>query len=125
MEFRREVKTENNTWEYLHINGILKYEIGLCPHQANTVELKKKKKFETSLVVQLLRLCPSNAGGVGSIPGQRTEIPHAAWHSQKDRKKYGALGQPRGMVWGGRREEGSGWGTYVNLWRIHFDIWQI
>jgi len=26
----------------------------------------------------------------------------------------GALGQPRRMVWGGRREEGSG----------HFDIWQ-
>ena len=25
----------------------------------------------------------------------------------------GALGQPRGMVWGGRREEGSGWGTHV------------
>jgi len=35
-----------------------------------------------------------------------------------------ALGQPRGMVWGGRREEGSGWGTHVYLWRIHFDIWQ-
>ena len=49
---------------------------------------KKKKKFETSLVVHLLRLCPSNAGGVGSIPGQGTEIPHAAWHSQKERKKY-------------------------------------
>ena len=28
------------------------------------------------------------------------------------------------MVWGGRREEGSGWGTHVYLWRIHFDIWQ-
>ena len=27
----------------------------------------------------------------------------------------GALGQPRGMVWGGRREEGSGWGTHVYL----------
>ena len=25
---------------------------------------------------------------------------------------------------GGRREEGSGWGTYVYLWQIHFDIWQ-
>ena len=25
---------------------------------------------------------------------------------------------------GGRREEGSGWGTQVYLWRIHFDIWQ-
>ena len=36
----------------------------------------------------------------------------------------GALGRPRGMVWGGRREEGSGWGTYVYLWQIHFDIWQ-
>ena len=36
----------------------------------------------------------------------------------------GALGQPRGMVWGGRMEEGSGWGTHVYLWRIHFNIWQ-
>ena len=36
----------------------------------------------------------------------------------------GALGRPREMVWGGRREEGSGWGTHVYLWRIHFDIWQ-
>ena len=36
----------------------------------------------------------------------------------------GALGRPRGMVWGGWREEGSGWGTHVYLWRIHFDIWQ-
>ena len=36
----------------------------------------------------------------------------------------GALGRPRGMVWGGKREEGSGWGTHVCLWRIHFDIWQ-
>ena len=36
----------------------------------------------------------------------------------------GALGQPRGMVRGGRREEGSGWETHVYLWRIHVDIWQ-
>jgi len=35
-----------------------------------------------------------------------------------------ALGRPREMVWGGRREEGSGWGTHVYLWQIHFDIWQ-
>ena len=27
----------------------------------------------------------------------------------------GALGRPRGMVWGGRREEGSGWGARVYL----------
>ena len=36
----------------------------------------------------------------------------------------GALGRPRGMEWGGRREEGSGWGTQIYLWWIHFDIWQ-
>ena len=36
----------------------------------------------------------------------------------------GALGRPRGMEWGGRREEGSGWGTHVYLWWIHVDIWQ-
>ena len=36
----------------------------------------------------------------------------------------GALGQPRGMVRGRRKEEGSGWETHVYLWWIHFDIWQ-
>ena len=25
---------------------------------------------------------------------------------------------------GRRREEGSGWGAHVYLWRIHFDTWQ-
>ena len=55
--------------------------------------------FGTTLVVQRLRLCPPNAGGPGSIPGQVTrshmlqlrvhmlqlKILHAAtktWHSQ-------------------------------------------
>ena len=36
----------------------------------------------------------------------------------------GALGRPRGMVRGGRRGEGSGWGTCVYLWWIRVDIWQ-
>ena len=40
-------------------------------------------------------------------------------------RKAATVGRPRGMEWGGRREEGSGWGTHVYLWRIHFDIWQI
>ena len=42
----------------------------------------------------------------------------------KDSLGAGALGRPRRMVWGGRREEGSGWGTHIYLWQIHFDIWQ-
>ena len=42
----------------------------------------------TSLTVQWLRLhhAPS-AEDMGLIPGQGTKIPHAAWHSQKKRKK--------------------------------------
>ena len=36
----------------------------------------------------------------------------------------GALRRPRGMVRGGRREGGSGWGTCAYLWWIHVDIWQ-
>jgi len=42
----------------------------------------------------------------------------------KGLSRASALGRPRGMVWGGRREEGSGRGTHVYLWQIHFDIWQ-
>ena len=36
----------------------------------------------------------------------------------------GALGRPRGMVQGGRWEGCSGWGTHVNLWLIHVNVWQ-
>ena len=35
-----------------------------------------------------------------------------------------ALGRPRGMVSGGRRVKGSGWGAHVYLRRICFDVWQ-
>jgi len=30
----------------------------------------------------------------------------------------------RGIVWGERWEEGSGWGTRVHPWQIHVDVWQ-
>ena len=35
-----------------------------------------------------------------------------------------ALGRPRGMGQRGRREGGSGWGTHVNPWLIHVNVWQ-
>jgi len=35
-----------------------------------------------------------------------------------------ALRQPRGMVRGGRREGGSGWGTCAYPWQIHVEVWQ-
>ena len=105
-------------------------------------------EFRTFLVVGWLRLLVTNAGGPVLIPGQRTKslmlqlkslsaarnvkIPHAEGHKEDRRSHLLQLiqpsqinmGWPRGMVWGGRREEGSGWGIHVYLWRIHFDIWQ-
>ena len=38
--------------------------------------------------------------------------------------RAGALGRPRGMQWGGRWEGGTGWGTHVNPWLIHVNVWQ-
>ena len=40
-----------------------------------------------SLVVQWLGLCASTAGGMGSIPGGGTKIPHAPWYGQKQKEK--------------------------------------
>ena len=36
----------------------------------------------------------------------------------------GALGRPRGIGWRGRWDGGLGWGTHVNPWLIHFNVWQ-
>ena len=38
--------------------------------------------------------------------------------------RAGALGRPRGMGWRGRQEGGLGWGTHVNPWLIHVNVWQ-
>ena len=82
---------------------------------------KKKRKKETHLILR---------AGASKITLQLVDniIYEMSRQSRFDARYWmlgaGALGRPRGMVWGGRREEGSGWGTHVYLWRIHFDIWQ-
>ena len=43
---------------------------------------------KTFLVVQCLRLHTSNTGDVGSIPGWRTKIPHAAHHGGKKQHTF-------------------------------------
>ena len=39
-------------------------------------------------MVQWLGLCASAAGGMGSIPGWGTKIPHAARHSQEKKQEF-------------------------------------
>ena len=36
----------------------------------------------------------------------------------------GALGRPRGSWWRGKWVGGSGWGTHVNPWLFHFNVWK-
>ena len=38
--------------------------------------------------------------------------------------RAGALGRPSGMGGGGCWAGGSGWGTRVNPWLIHVNVWQ-
>ena len=40
-----------------------------------------------SMVVQCLGLCVSPTGGLGSIPGQGSKIPHAAQQQKKKKKR--------------------------------------
>ena len=49
--------------------------------------LQKKKKTRNPLAVQWLGFRASTAGGMGSIPGQGTKIPHAMQHGQKERER--------------------------------------
>ena len=38
--------------------------------------------------------------------------------------KASALGQPRGMEWGGRWEAVQDGGTPTHVWLIHVDVWE-
>ena len=52
-----------------------------------TVHSKKKKKIAVLFFSLLwLRLCTSNARGMGLIPGPRIKIPQAVRHGQKSKK---------------------------------------
>ena len=57
-----------------------------------------KQQTGTSLVVQGLGLCNSNAGGTGSIPGQGTKIPQAAYSQKKEKKKENQTNQQLSKV---------------------------
>jgi len=104
----------------VQVNPLCKVQLAICHHKAgrakdlweNKEKVLRKKKIK---------------GGRGLEKWQTGECKTSC-QSRFDAGYWmlgaSALGLPGGMVWGGRREEGSGWGTHVYLWRIHFDIWQ-
>ena len=63
--------------------------------------MNEEQSWGTSWAVQWLRLCTSIAGGLGSIPGWGTKIPHATRCSQKEKKRTEVSGRRIGMwQWG-------------------------
>ena len=96
-----------------------------------TITLYTRQQKRQWCIEQSFRLCEKGRGwdDLGEWHWNMYNIVYEMSRQSRFNARYwmlgaGALGRPRGMVWGGRREEGSGWGTRVCLWWIHFDIWQ-
>jgi len=96
-----------------------------------TTTLYTRQQKRHWCIEQFFGLCGRGRGGddLGEWHWNTYNSIYETSHQSRFDARYwmlgaGALGRPRGMVWGGRREEGSRWGTRVYLWRIHFDIWQ-
>ena len=73
----------NNSWSILYS----RLQIDLWTKWTiieNWIRKVKKGDFPGGTVI---RNSPSNAGDMGSIPGQGTKIPHATWCSQRQNKQ--------------------------------------
>ena len=73
---------------------------GPCPHRPQPAfclwkNFSQRISLGTSLIVQWLRLRPSNAGGTGSIPGQGTKIPHAVSAAIKKKERKSLISEMR------------------------------
>ena len=87
---------------------------------------KQKKRHRCT--EQTLGLCGEGEGGMfwensieTSILSRVKQITSTGWMQETC---AGTLVRPRGMGWGGRQEERSGWGIHVNPWLIHVNVWQ-
>ena len=105
------------------INSMVSFLLNLHVGSSNQTPAIKFLPNQKSALASHCLLCVASCSVVSVI---RMEM---AWQLSRFDSRYwmlgaGALGQPRGMVWRGRREEGSGWGAHVYLWQIRFDVWQ-
>ena len=93
---------------------------------AQSVEQKKRHRC----IEQSFRLCGRRRGWDVSREEHRN-VYYLGWNRSpaqvgcmRQALRPGALGRPRGIGWRGRWEGGSGWGTHVNPWLFHFNVWQ-
>ena len=96
-----------------------------------TITLYTRQQKRHWCIEQSLGLCGRGRGwdDLGEWHWNMYNVTYEASRQSRLDARYwtleaGALGRPRGMVWGGRREAGSAWGTRVYLWQIHVDIWE-
>ena len=90
----------------------------------------QNRKRDTDVQNRLLDSVGEGKGGMfrensieTSILSRVKQITSPGWMHEIS-TQAGALGRPKGMGCGGRREGGSGWGTHVNPWLIHVNVWQ-
>lgn len=69
-----------------NVGGVLPMRCLKCFGCVISLDPHKTPDVGTSVVVQRLRFHAANAGDLGSIPGQGTEIPHAAQYGQEIKK---------------------------------------
>ena len=62
-------------------------EVNYLKKQIRVISIIRYRNSGTSLAIQWSRLCLSNAGGPGFIPGPGTKISHAGQHGLKKKKK--------------------------------------
>ena len=80
----RTVLSTKRPWAFTHTAGGMyrnSHSSTVCIQKRNT-----SRRIDISglpLAVQWLKPCAPNTWGTGSLPGQGTKIPHAAWWGQK------------------------------------------
>ena len=62
-------------------------------------------------------MCQTNGASQLALSGKESNVVRQVLRA-------GALGRPRGMGQRGRQERGLGWGTHINPWLIHINVWQ-
>ena len=88
----------------------------------------QNRKRDTDVYNRLLDSVGEGEGGMSQENSIETcilsgvkQITSPGWMHETSAQP-GALGRPRGIGWRGRWEGGSGWGTHVNPWLIHFNV---